>query len=621
MRFLNTSCNSYERAWTVYVHTVPKELSGYDYDKHYVGITSMNPQNRWNGGCGYSGQVFYNAIQKYGWKNINHEIYADCLSEEDAKETEIMLIKKLKSHISQQGYNVSTGGDGTPGICSKRIDLVGKRFGKLTVISISENDYYYKNHNKMLRWVCECDCGNIVEVTGANLRNGYTKSCGCQLINQYYKRNEICDTGEYIIMKINAGEVLLDYEDYEWAKNHTWNKESGKSIKIISKTICGDGTIVYSLRNHIVGLVTYHESKPIFEYKNGNKFDLRKSNFSLKIPDFVVDKDDYIKYLESNTDGISVSNWRRGYLVSFFIGEKHSRKKFKTFNEAYEFQQKIKKDGDNMGDIKLAHATHDENNRWSNGKAGDQTGQEVYIREWYNRPWSHIIRFKDPAIAEKVAVAMEHACKNNNIGYDQYQRNTLLKYAREATPKYDPGKVTKKCETDCSALVSLACMYAGIPEKVLFKDGNSSVTSNIRSRLMSTGKVNVYTDKKYLKNGYYLKRGDILLYEGHHVAVAIENGRNVKTSTTTTTKKATTTTTAKQSATKQGIITVALANVRLGAGTNNALCKSAELKNGLKKDTKVEIIGQEKASNGKVWYIIKYKGKQGYVSSACMKPV
>lgn len=38
--------------WTVYVHIIPKELSGYDWDKYYVGITSQLPSKRWKNGSG-----------------------------------------------------------------------------------------------------------------------------------------------------------------------------------------------------------------------------------------------------------------------------------------------------------------------------------------------------------------------------------------------------------------------------------------------------------------------------------------------------------------------------------------------------------------------------------------
>lgn len=56
----------------------------------------------------------------------------------------------------------------------KPIDMVGKRFGRLTVLSRAGRD---KHRNT--QWLCRCDCGVITVVLGGNLRRGYTKSCGC----------------------------------------------------------------------------------------------------------------------------------------------------------------------------------------------------------------------------------------------------------------------------------------------------------------------------------------------------------------------------------------------------------------------------------------------------------
>lgn len=172
--------------------------------------------------------------------------------------------------------------------------------------------------------------------------------------------------------------------------------------------------------------------------------------------------------------------------------------------------------------VKIAHAAKDENRKYKNGISGDQTYAEVYITNWYNRPWNCVIRFKDAVAREKVAYAMERACNNNLIGYDQNQRNTLLSLARNVG--YDPGLVKTPCETDCSALVSLACMYAGIPESALVFSGNSTTTHTMRARLNTTGRVDILTQSKFLSSDKYLLRGDILLNEKAHVAVAISDG-------------------------------------------------------------------------------------------------
>lgn len=83
-------------------------------NKAYIGITKYedNPNRRWRNGEGYKGnQHFYNAIQKYGWNNFEHVIWADKLSEEEAKKIEIMLIALFSTTIPNYGYNVSLGGE------------------------------------------------------------------------------------------------------------------------------------------------------------------------------------------------------------------------------------------------------------------------------------------------------------------------------------------------------------------------------------------------------------------------------------------------------------------------------------------------------------------------------
>lgn len=170
--------------------------------------------------------------------------------------------------------------------------------------------------------------------------------------------------------------------------------------------------------------------------------------------------------------------------------------------------------------VMIAHASLDEHGKIKNGQAGDQTGKEVCIRSWYSKPWQYVIRFKDSDIAEKVARAMEMAAKNELVGYDQLQRNTLLKEARKFN--YDISRVHVACETDCSALVSVACMYAGIPESTLTLNGNCATTRTLRPILKSTGEVEIFSTAAYTNKTDKLKRGDILLKEGAHVAVVVQ---------------------------------------------------------------------------------------------------
>lgn len=58
-------------------------------------------------------------------------------------------------------------------MANPKIDLTGKRFGKLTVLE------YYETRRGQAYWKCKCDCGNCKIVRGNHLRTGKVKSCGC----------------------------------------------------------------------------------------------------------------------------------------------------------------------------------------------------------------------------------------------------------------------------------------------------------------------------------------------------------------------------------------------------------------------------------------------------------
>lgn len=56
------------------------------------------------------------------------------------------------------------------------IPMIGKRFGRLTVIS--EGERFTKCREAT--WICRCDCGNVTgPIRGNILRRGESNSCGC----------------------------------------------------------------------------------------------------------------------------------------------------------------------------------------------------------------------------------------------------------------------------------------------------------------------------------------------------------------------------------------------------------------------------------------------------------
>lgn len=94
-----------EDKYLVYIHTCPNS-------KVYIGITCNKPEYRWGrNGHGYRGQMFHNAIKKYGWDNIKHEIIQDNLTKQEAEELERYLIYICRSSEREFGYNIALGGN------------------------------------------------------------------------------------------------------------------------------------------------------------------------------------------------------------------------------------------------------------------------------------------------------------------------------------------------------------------------------------------------------------------------------------------------------------------------------------------------------------------------------
>ena len=72
----------------------------------------------------------------------------------------------------------------------KIIDLTGQKFGLLTA------DYIHERRGVYTFWHCTCECGGSANVRVASLRNGTTKSCGCQ---KGSPRHGMCDSSTYKI--------------------------------------------------------------------------------------------------------------------------------------------------------------------------------------------------------------------------------------------------------------------------------------------------------------------------------------------------------------------------------------------------------------------------------------
>lgn len=165
--------------------------------------------------------------------------------------------------------------------------------------------------------------------------------------------------------------------------------------------------------------------------------------------------------------------------------------------------------------MKIGHARISEHGT-ANGSAGDQTGGEVAITNWYPDKWIAVYRAKNEKHREIIAKKCEEACNNNYVGYSQYEDGGRLSlFKAVCNNAYDIEGLTKKVNCDCSALVMTCCRAAGITVS------KNMITATEDADLMNTGAFIKYTTPLMLTKGNGLQRGDILLKVGH-TAIVVE---------------------------------------------------------------------------------------------------
>lgn len=108
-----------------------------------------------------------------------------------------------------------------------RNDLTGKRFGKLLVLNQTE-DYISPSGRHGAKWLCKCDCGNIVERHSIVLKRG-CDSCGCTTCERISRNNRKTNrydmSGQYGVGYTSTNdEFYFDIEDYDKIKEFCWYK-------------------------------------------------------------------------------------------------------------------------------------------------------------------------------------------------------------------------------------------------------------------------------------------------------------------------------------------------------------------------------------------------------------
>lgn len=105
-------------------------------------------------------------------------------------------------------------------------DLTGQRFGRLTVVRLSE-----RRSGRKTFWICKCDCGNEKIVRSDIIKSGNTRSCGC-LHKEQAIRN---------VSKNHKHKMSYTPLHYRWlnikdrcnnSRNGSYQRYGGRGIKV-----------------------------------------------------------------------------------------------------------------------------------------------------------------------------------------------------------------------------------------------------------------------------------------------------------------------------------------------------------------------------------------------------
>lgn len=106
--------------------------------------------------------------------------------------------------------------------------LIGKKYNRLTPIE-KVDPYIYKSRcgklHKYKRYLCLCDCGNKRTVFAATLKNGKSKSCGCN-----HRKNDLIIGMKFARLTVNSNPIYSEAQC------------NGKSYKLkICECVCECG--------------------------------------------------------------------------------------------------------------------------------------------------------------------------------------------------------------------------------------------------------------------------------------------------------------------------------------------------------------------------------------------
>lgn len=221
-----------DNVYIVYKHTTPN-------NKVYIGISGFDPQYRWLNGRGYKHQsVFFNAIIKYGWINIKHEILFSELTKEEALNKEEELIKLYQSYDRRYGYNVATRGA-----------IVHSKDNNRDLKKITDNNLKRSKGREVLKFDKE---NNLIETFKSVCAAARDCNLHCETLRGYlnkYKRVQFEDfyyvykeRKSFVIQAVSTDDkIIKEFKTYADAYKFLGKRNKGHIFRYANtnSTYCG----------------------------------------------------------------------------------------------------------------------------------------------------------------------------------------------------------------------------------------------------------------------------------------------------------------------------------------------------------------------------------------------
>ena len=172
--------------------------------------------------------------------------------------------------------------------------------------------------------------------------------------------------------------------------------------------------------------------------------------------------------------------------------------------------------------MKIIQASISENGT-TKGDAGNQNGKELNIKNWYNRPWDAMLRYKEKNIADEVVKIAKLLVDSYLVGYSQTERNTLYQTLKKYN--FDVNKYIssgEKTNCDCSSFV-YTCYACVLPK---LRTDNNAPTTNTFIDFFNNKGFNISKNEIHTKTSKNIVNGDILLSIGKHVVLAYDDSVN-----------------------------------------------------------------------------------------------